>query len=134
MRAPERLETERLILRRPLPGDAKSIFDRYASGTGLAYETPTQAATGYVLASDAWGKGIATESLAALVKLCERLAPLRVHSVCHHEHRVSQRVLEKCSFLREPSPAPYAEFPNLASSGPHRVVCYARTFASGGGL
>jgi RimJ/RimL family protein N-acetyltransferase/dihydrofolate reductase len=30
-KAPERLETERLILRRPRPEDAQAIFDRYAS-------------------------------------------------------------------------------------------------------
>lgn len=32
MKAPERLTTQRLILRRPAPADAPAIFERYASG------------------------------------------------------------------------------------------------------
>ena len=31
--------------------------------TGLAFETPSRAQTGYVLAKDAWGLGFATEAL-----------------------------------------------------------------------
>ena len=34
--------------------------------TGLGFETPQQAATGYVLAHDAWGFGYATEALTAM--------------------------------------------------------------------
>ncbi len=30
-RAPERIETERLVLRRPTLGDAQAVFTRYAS-------------------------------------------------------------------------------------------------------
>jgi RimJ/RimL family protein N-acetyltransferase len=178
MRAPERLETERLILRRPTARDTETIFDRYASdpvvtrylgwprhqsveqtraflassdsqwetwpagpyliewresgaligGTGLAFETPHRAATGYVLARDAWGNGFATEALSAIVRLCERLGPLRVYASCHHEHIASQRVLEKCSFVREPTPPSSAEFPNLGTSEPQRIVWYAKVF------
>src|SRR5262245_38659322 len=34
-------------------------------GSGLVFETPEDASTGYVFARDAWGKGYATESLRA---------------------------------------------------------------------
>ena len=178
MKAPERLETQRLILRRPRTRDAATIFDRYASdpdvtrylswprhhsveqtrdflafsdsqweawpagpyliesrgsgvllgSTGLAFETRDEAATGYVLARDSWGKGFATEALAALVTLCERLAPLRLHALCHHEHAASRRVLEKCGFALEPAAVPYAEFPNLDTSEPQRIMRYAKAF------
>jgi len=106
----ERLETSRLVLRRPLEADASAMFERYASdpdvtrftgwprhrsaaetlafvqssdaewnrwpagpfliasrvdgrllgSTGLAFETPDRAMTGYVLAKDSWGLGFAT--------------------------------------------------------------------------
>src|SRR5215468_9230479 len=107
MKAPETIATERLILRRPTEGDAREIFERYASdpavtrfvawprhrcvadteaflsfcesewerwpagpyvvvsrvsgailgGGGFAFETSHRAATGYVLAANAWGRG-----------------------------------------------------------------------------
>src|SRR5262245_11992706 len=116
--APERIDTERLRLRRPTAADAQSIFETYASddevtryvgfprhqrvddtrsflgwcesqwatwpagpylihlrttgaligSSGLAFETPLRAATGYVLARTAWGQGYATEALAAMVE------------------------------------------------------------------
>ena len=118
MKGPERIETARLLLRRPRPADAEAIFSRYASdpgvtrymgwptqrsieearaflersevewrewpagayliesraggallgGTGLHFESPTRAATGYILARDAWGAGYATEALNAIVE------------------------------------------------------------------
>jgi RimJ/RimL family protein N-acetyltransferase len=111
-RQPERVETERLVLRRPRPDDAEAIFTRYASdpevtrylsfprhaslentraflalsdadwsrwpagpylierrdrseligSTGLSFETGQRAATGYLLAREAWGRGYATEA------------------------------------------------------------------------
>ena len=36
--------------------------------TGLAFEAPSSAVTGYVLARDAWGNGYATEALTAIVE------------------------------------------------------------------
>src|SRR5689334_3813649 len=111
IRAPERLETARLELRRPVAADADAIFATYAAdpevtryvgfprhqriedtrafldfsdsqwqawpagpyllrlrstgaligSSGLMFETPLRAATGYVLARQAWGFGYATE-------------------------------------------------------------------------
>jgi [ribosomal protein S5]-alanine N-acetyltransferase len=149
LKAPERIETARLILRKPVLGDAASIFSRYASdrdvtkylawsrhqsladtesfvafsdsewhrwpagpylieshtgqllgSTGLAFESPKTASTGYVLAKDAWGKGYATEALHAMVTLASSLHLENLYALCHPENSASIRVLEKCGFLR----------------------------------
>jgi RimJ/RimL family protein N-acetyltransferase len=175
--APEHLETERLLLRRPRASDAASIFARYASdaevtrylswprhtaledtqvflgfsdtewrqwgcgpyiaftrddqqlvgSTGLAFETPDVASTGYLLSRDAWGHGFATEILMAMTRLAGRLGVARLYAVCHPDNLASQHVLEKCGYTREGVLRRHTTFPNL---GPHRtdVVCYARTF------
>jgi RimJ/RimL family protein N-acetyltransferase len=175
--APERLETERLLLRRPVASDALSIFERYASdaevtrylswprhtaledtrvflgfsdtewrqwgcgpyvaftrddgqligSTGLAFETPEIASTGYLLARDAWGRGYATEILVAMTALARTLGVVRLYAVCHLENVASQHVLEKCGYSREGILHRHTTFPNI---GPHRtdVVCYARAF------
>jgi ribosomal-protein-alanine N-acetyltransferase len=176
VRAPERVQTERLVLRRPTAADAGAIFARYSSdpdvtrfvgwprhdavedtlafigfsdaewqrwpagpyliesrdsgillgGTGLSFETPHRAATGYVLARDAWGRGYATEALHAMITVAEALAVHRLYALCHPEHEVSWRVLEKCGFSREGTLRRYAEFPNLRPGEPTDVLCYAR--------
>jgi len=93
--------------------------------TGLVFETPLRAQTGYVLATDAWGRGYATEALRAIVDLARSLAVRRLYALCHHEHRASARVLEKCAFSLEGCLRAYAEFPNLAPGEPQDVFCYA---------
>jgi ribosomal-protein-alanine N-acetyltransferase len=81
--------------------------------TGLAFETPFRASTGYVFARDAWGKGYATEALQAMVEIARKAGVRRLYAICHTEHRASWRVLEKCGFLREGVLHRYTEFPNL---------------------
>jgi ribosomal-protein-alanine N-acetyltransferase len=175
-RAPERRETERLVLRRPLAADADAIFSRYASdagvtrylswpmhrsiedtraflrfsdaewsrwpagpllveardgarllgSTGLAFESPSTAATGYVFARDAWGLGYATEALRAVVVLAAELGLRRLYALCHPDHSPSQHVLEKCGFVREGLLPRHSEFPNLAPGEPADVLRYAR--------
>ena len=177
-RAPERIETARLLIRRPRMSDAEAIFARYASdrevtrflswpthesldqtraflafseaewgerpagpylaesrvdgtllgSTGLAFETPQRAVTGYVLAKDAWGRGYATEALQAMVEAARDLGLRRLQAFCHPEHRLSWRVLEKCGFAREGTLRRFAEFPNLTPEGPCDVLLYARVF------
>jgi RimJ/RimL family protein N-acetyltransferase len=174
-RAPERLETPRLLLRRPQASDADAIFTRYASdpdatrlvgwpmhrrvddtraflafadgqwarwpagsylidakedgrllgSTGLLFETPYRAMTGYILAKDAWGRGYATEALHAMVGVARDHGVRRLFALCHHEHTASARVLEKCGFAREGVLRAYAEFPNLRPGEPQDVLCYA---------
>ncbi len=161
-RAWERIETPRLVLRKPESGDAGSIFWRYSSdpevtkysgwprhrsladavaflewseaewerwpagpyliesrresallgSSGLAFETDTLAATGYVLAKDAWGKGYATEALKAIVELAWSLGVERLHAVTHPENSASVRVLEKSGFHFEGLLRGSVRFPN----------------------
>lgn len=137
MKGPERIETSRLVLRRPTAADAEAVYARYSGdrevtryvswprhqsieqtkaflafseaewnrwpagpylierqsdrkllgGTGLAFETPTVAATGYVLARDAWGHGYATEALAAVVTVAHGLGVQRLYALCHRNHQ-----------------------------------------------
>jgi RimJ/RimL family protein N-acetyltransferase len=176
--APERLETPRLVLRRPVDADAAAIFERYASdpdvttflawpthrdvadtrqfiafsdaewsrwpagpylielrdnarligSTGFAFETPARAATGYVLAKDAWGHGYATEALSAIVALAPSLGLCRLHAGVHPDHRASRRVLEKCGFLYEARQRRYSTFPNSGVDEPVDALCYARVW------
>jgi RimJ/RimL family protein N-acetyltransferase len=183
-RAPERIESPRLVLRRPRGDDASRIFARYASdpevtrllsfrthrtvqdteaflawsdsewerwpagpylvegrleelpggagallgSTGLAFETPTRAATGYVLARDAWGRGFATEALREMAALARALGVIRLYALCHPEHHASLRVLEKNGFAREGTLRRYAELPNLKPGEPSDLVCCALVF------
>jgi RimJ/RimL family protein N-acetyltransferase len=176
VKAPERIDTARLALRRPVPADADAIFSRYSSdtevtrllgwrrhpsieetrsflafsdaewerwpagpyliespdgrllgGTGLGFETPSRAATGYVLARDAWGHGYATEALRAMVALAPQVGIRRLHALCHPDHVASWRVLEKCGFTRE-SRMRRTEFPNLRPGEPADALCYVREF------
>ena len=50
-------------------------------GTGLAFETQERAATGYVLARDAWGRGYATEALQAMVDLARTVRIRRLYAL-----------------------------------------------------
>ncbi len=91
--------------------------------TGLGLEPGGQAITGYVLASDAWGKGFATEALTAMVDVGTDIGVRRLYALCHPDHRASWRVLEKCRFERDSSWNRQLAFPNLAP-GMHDVLCY----------
>ena len=99
---------------------------RLLGGTGFGFESPGDAVTGYVLARDAWGRGYATEALAAMVDVAPPIGVTRLSALCHPEHRASQRVLEKLGFEREPTWTQQAEFPNLAPGVPCDVLCYVR--------
>jgi RimJ/RimL family protein N-acetyltransferase len=174
VRAAERVETQRLVLRRPRRQDAQAIFTRYASdadvtrflawpthqsidatraflefsdaewarwpagpylvesreenalvgATGLAFETPYRASTGYVFAKDAWGKGYATEALRAVVDIARSTGRIRLYAVCHLDNTASWHVLEKAGFTREGVLRRHAEFPNLRPGEPCDVLCY----------
>ena len=177
-RAPERIETERLVLRRPALADAEDVFTRYAGdpavtrfmsfpthrsisdaraflehcqtewtrwpagaylicartdgallgSTGFTFETELCATTGYILATDAWGLGLASEALRAVVALAPSLGLRRLQANCHPEHRPSQRVLEKCGFALEGTMGRRVIFPNLADE-PLDTLTYALLFA-----
>jgi RimJ/RimL family protein N-acetyltransferase len=97
-------------------------------GTGLALETPWRAATGYVLARDAWGVGYATEALRTMVDLAPGLGLRRIHAWCHPAHAASRRVLEKCGFDLEGVLRHFAAYPNLGP-GPMDTCSYARVLS-----
>jgi RimJ/RimL family protein N-acetyltransferase len=101
-----------------------------AGATGLAFETPWRAATGYVFARDAWGKGYAGEALAAMLDLAPALGITRLYALCHPDHRASRRVLERGGFAFEAILRAHTVFPNLAPGVPTDCACYARTFTT----
>lgn len=99
---------------------------RLIGSTGLAFETRDRAATGYVLAADAWGQGFATEALGAMVELARDIRLARLYALCHVDHQTSARVLEKCGFAFEGILRRYADFPNLTPPTICDVRCYSR--------
>jgi [ribosomal protein S5]-alanine N-acetyltransferase len=96
-------------------------------GTGLAFESPSVASTGYVLTKSAWGLGYATEALSAMVTLAAGLGVEILYALCHAEHRASRHVLEKCAFKRDETYSHRTEFPNLLPRRPATVLRYTRT-------
>ena len=98
-------------------------------GSGLEVQNDGEAVTGYVLAKDAWGKGYATEALSAMVDVASGIGLERLTACCHLEHLASQRVLEKCGFLREQRDC-QATFPNLAPA-PQDVGWYVLELRKG---
>jgi len=93
--------------------------------TGLDFETPQRAATGYVLARHAWGQGYASEALRAMGALAPSLGAVRLQALCHPDHRASSRVLEKCGFAFEGRLRRHSVFPNLDASQPQDALLYA---------
>lgn len=94
--------------------------------TGLDLEPGGSASTGYVFATDAWGKGYATETLRSIVDVATDIGVSRIYALCHPDHRASWRVLEKCGFERDTSWNRQVEFPNLAPGILQDVLCYGR--------
>ena len=101
-------------------------------GTGFGFEIADQAITGYVLGKDAWGKGYATEALAAIVGVASQLSIARLYALCHPLHRASWRVLEKCGFVRDSRWSKQIQFPNLEPGKLQEVLCYAIDFKKDG--
>jgi ribosomal-protein-alanine N-acetyltransferase len=93
--------------------------------TGLAFESPARASTGYAFAQDAWGQGFATEALRAVVELARQMGCERLEAICHVDHAPSAHVLEKCGFLLEGILPGHTVFPNLAPG----VRCDVRAYA-----
>jgi len=92
--------------------------------TGLGFQSSEKAVTGYVLAEDAWGKGYATEALAAMVELAGRMGVIRLSAWCHSEHGASHRVLEKNRFVQDVRSRRPARFPNLTPGLSPDALCY----------
>jgi len=93
--------------------------------TGLGFEQPKCASTGYVLAKDSWGKGFATEALLAMRKTAQDLSVERLYAHVHPQHHASRRVLEKSGFELEGTLRQSMEFPHLEAGVKQDVVCYS---------
>ncbi len=93
--------------------------------TGLGFEQPECASTGYVLASDSWGKGLATEALLAMRQIAQYLSVERLYANVYPHHQASRRVLEKAGFKLEGTLPHSFEFPNLEAGVKQDVVCYS---------
>jgi [ribosomal protein S5]-alanine N-acetyltransferase len=99
---------------------------RLLGGTGFGFETPAIATTGYVLATDAWGHGYATEALTAVVTIACKLSLDRLYALCHPDNLASVRVLEKCGFVLEERLMAFDGFCNLGSSEPQVCLRYGK--------
>lgn len=93
-------------------------------GTGLTFRGPDEAATGYVLARDAWGRGYATECLHAMIGLASQMGLPQLEAVCHLSHHASAHVMEKCGMHRTGVLREHTEFPNLMTSVKLDVLRY----------
>ena len=105
---------------------ASRTDQKLLGSTGLGFETAECAATGYVLARDAWGHGFATEALTAMVALATQLKVQRLYALCHKDHRASLHVLEKCGFQNEGFERQNTGFPNLGVRPPAEVFVFAK--------
>lgn len=103
---------------------------RLLGSTGLAFEAPTVASTGYVLARDAWGTGYATEALAAMVDVARQVNVHRLYALCHPANPSSIRVLEKCAFTLETRLPKHLAFPNLETAERQDCLRYARVLGA----
>jgi ribosomal-protein-alanine N-acetyltransferase len=99
---------------------------RLLGSSGLAFESPAIASTGYVLARDCWRQGYASEALTAMVTLAQAYQVGRLYALCHASHAPSRRVLERCDFFLESTGRHYMVFPNLDLEGPQDVCCYVK--------
>jgi RimJ/RimL family protein N-acetyltransferase len=93
--------------------------------TGLAFQTPVLAITGYAFAQDAWGQGFATEALRAMVELAGLTGVERLEASCHVDHKPSAHVLEKCGFQLDTDLCESFFFPNRAGGTRAAVHSYS---------
>jgi len=174
MKCPDRVHTQRLVLRRATGNDAAAIFAGYAAdndvgrylgwpvhrtiddtqeflqfsdrewkkwpagpylifsrdesrllgSTGLAFESPSRASTGYVIAKAYWGNGYASEALSAIQELSRATGLERLYALCHPDHLASQNVLTKCGFRLEADRRKNYRFPNHDCKDPQDALCF----------
>lgn len=74
----------------------------------LTLDNEREADLGYILASRAWGRGLATEAARAMVRAgFEQLGLERIYGVCETTHAASRRVLEKAGLRHSRTVAGY---------------------------
>lgn len=95
--------------------------------TGLDARPHDTAMTGYLLVKSAWGKGLATEVLTAMVDQARAAGLHQLRACVHPDNAPSIRILEKCGFTRIGGD-PTAMFPNLDPDRPLPVLHYGQRF------
>jgi RimJ/RimL family protein N-acetyltransferase len=101
--------------------------NKLLGSTGLGFDSPLVAATGYVLARDSWGMGLATEALMAMLAIARTLQVGHLYALVHPDHMASIRVLDKCGFRLEQRLAKFLEFPNLDPGQLQDCLRYSRS-------
>lgn len=101
-------------------GDDETII----GSTGLAFDSPRCATTGYVIARDQWGRGFATEAVRAMADLAAKLDCNRLLAYCHPDHAASRRVLMKAGFTCDAAISHFCEFPNMSPGRVQDAVRY----------
>ncbi|MCR9261005.1 MAG: GNAT family N-acetyltransferase [Pseudomonadaceae bacterium] len=101
--------------------------DQLIGGTGLSMETDYRASTGYVFAQSAWGQGYASEALAAMNDLADKMGVYRLEAITHVQHAASAHVLLKGGFQQEGLLRGHTRFPNLEDSTPQDICMFGRT-------
>ncbi|MCC6536337.1 MAG: GNAT family N-acetyltransferase [Bryobacterales bacterium] len=97
--------------------------------TGLSFKTKQRAETGYVLAREAWGRGLATEALKAMIALAPQVGAARLVAYCHPAHTASRRVLEKGGFTCLGLLRDRLVFPNLPAGSAADVLDFELRFS-----
>ena len=82
---------------------------------------------GYALARDAWGKAYAHEALRGLLEGTASIGLQELYALCHCQHLISARVLEKCGFKLDGRLTCYTDFPNLGLEERSDVFRYMYT-------
>jgi ribosomal-protein-alanine N-acetyltransferase len=95
--------------------------------TGLAFDAPTRASTGCVLARDCWGKGLAPEAIGAVAAIAKELRVTELYAICHVAQTRSRRALERCSFSLAEIRIKDVLFPNLGTREAQDVCYYLRS-------
>ena len=94
--------------------------------TGLGLEPGGQAITGYVLATDAWGKGYATEALTAVVEVATDIGVRRLYASVSPAAPSIMACLGEVRLRTGRSWNRQVEFPNIAAGITQDVLCYRR--------
>lgn len=110
-------------------GDVQWVIEEHGRGLGMIGARavgPHHRELGYVLAREAWGRGLMTEATRAVSEAC-LAEPLvcRVSAYADIDNRASQRVLEKAGFEREGVLRRFAFHPNV-SPRPRDCVLMSR--------
>ncbi|MEM7283846.1 MAG: GNAT family N-acetyltransferase [Pseudomonadota bacterium] len=83
--------------------------------TGLDRVDKNTASTGYVIARDFWGRGLASEALGSMIEIAVQHDFQKVFAFCHRDHLVSRRVLERNGFSYKTCYEKRLVFPNLSA-------------------